>query len=103
MRTPRLGECRNAENEAVAQLDQLALLVLDRAPLQIGVVQLAEDLVRRLGHLALHRQQLFFVLAERVRLVAQQLFEQQAELGQLLGGQEPSIVLAGIAMISGRM
>ena len=41
-----------------------------------------------LGHFALHGQQLFFAFAERVRLVAQQLLEQQPKLGQLLGGQE---------------
>ncbi len=40
------------------------LLVLDRAELQVGVVQLAEDLAGGLGHLGLHRQQLLLLLAQ---------------------------------------
>ena len=60
----------------------------DRAELQVGVVQLAEDLPRGLGHLGLHGQQLFFLLPQRVRLVTQQSLQQQPIRRQRLGGQE---------------
>ena len=67
------------------QLDRFALLVAAHAELQVGVGELAEHAVGRAGHLALHREQLLFAAAERVRLVADEPFELQPERLQLLG------------------
>ena len=72
----------------VAQLDQRSAIVLDRAKLQVRVVQLAENLVGRLRHLDLHGQQAFFLVAERVRAIAEQTFQQEPVGGQTLVGQE---------------
>ena len=66
------GRVHQRAERGVAQLDPLAPVVADRAELHVGVVQLAEDLPHGLGHLGLHRQQLFLFPAERVRLVSQQ-------------------------------
>ena len=105
MRTLRLGECRNAENDECAQLDQLALLVLDACRhFRSASVSWRKIWFDGLGHLALHRQQLFLARAERVRLVAEHALEQQLDIRpSSVGARNCSIVLAGIARISGRM
>ena len=62
LRTARFGERRKLENVRVRQLDRFALLVAAHAELQVGVGELTEDAVGRVGHLVLHRQQLFLAL-----------------------------------------
>ena len=58
-----IGRIEQHAERGMAQLDRLALLILDRAELDVRVVQLAEDVFGRLGHLGLHGQQLLFFLA----------------------------------------
>ena len=72
-----IGRVQQGAEGRVAELDDLAAVVLDRAELQVGVVELAEYLVRRLGHFGLHGQQVLFLLSERVRLVAKHPLEDQ--------------------------
>ncbi len=86
------------------QLDRFALLVLAHAELQVGVGELAEDAVGRVGHFALHGEQLFFARAERVRLVADQPLELQPKRLQRLGVDILLELLRRAATrISGRM
>ena len=83
-----VGRTEKGDEVAVAQFQLLALFVLHRAELEIAVGQLAENLDRRLRHLVLHRQQPLFLLAERVRLEADDPRKQQLVRGQRLGLQE---------------
>ena len=77
-----IGRVQQGAEGRVAELDHLAAVVLDRAELQVGVVELAEDLVGRLGHFGLHGQQVLFLLAQRVRLVAEHPLEEEFIRGQ---------------------
>ena len=83
-----LGRVQQRAECGVAQFDPLAGVVRDRAKIQVGVVQLPEDLPRGLRHFGLHGQQLFFLLPERVRLEPQQSLQQQPVGRQRLGRQK---------------
>jgi hypothetical protein len=89
-----LGECSSCIKVRIAQLDPLALLVGHQPEFQIGVVQLPERLAGRLSHLALHGQQFFFLLAERVLLEPHDPLQDQPVRRQFLGVQ-PRLQLAG--------
>jgi len=73
----------------VGQLDPPPRVVGHLAELQIDVQQLAEDLVRYRGHLPLHRQQLLFLVAERVRSIAQDPLDHQSIVADRRVGQQP--------------
>ena len=79
---------QKGRQRGVAQFDPFAPFVLHQTPFQIGIAQLAENLVRGLGHFALHGQQFFAASRKRVRFVAQHPLDQQAKFGQFLGRQK---------------
>ena len=87
----------------MAQLDGLALLVLDYAELHVAIEKLMEDLAARLGHLALHRQQPLFFLAERMRPEADNPRQQKPIRLHAGSARNWSIFAFGIARISGLM
>ena len=87
----------------MAQLDNLAFVVRDVAKPQIGVGKLAKDLAGGLGHFRLHGEQVLFLAAERMRLVAEHALENEPEVGQTGDSRKAVIAAAGIARISGRM
>jgi hypothetical protein len=72
----------------MAEFDLAAFAVADGAELQVGVVQLAEDLRRGPGHLRLHGQQLFLAIGQRVRLIPQNPLQRQPVRRQFRRGQE---------------
>ena len=67
----------------IAELDLLAFLVFDHAELQVSIAQLPERLARSLRHLALHGQQVFFVVAERMVAIARDPLKDQAIFAKL--------------------
>ena len=80
---------------ALRQLDLLAVLVGNEAELEVRVVQLREDVVRRPRHFALHGQQALFLQRQDMLAVPQQLLEREAEGGQFLAGKERLHLLRG--------
>ena len=69
--------------DAWAKLDTPAFVVANQSPFQVRIIQLPENLVRRLAHLPLHRDELLFLWAERVRPEPQNLFKCDAPFDQL--------------------
>ncbi len=69
------------------ELDVLALLVFAQAEFEVGIRQLAKYAIGSVGHLVLHRQELFFGRAQCMRFIPYQSFKCQPEAVQRLGGQ----------------
>ena len=66
----------------VRKFDRVAFVIFQFAEPQIGVIELPKGVASRARHFALHRQQSFFVVRQRVRPVAKQSLELQTKTGE---------------------
>jgi len=79
---PAVRSGEESDEVAVAEFGLVAVGIPNQAEFQVGVVELAEHLKRRLRHFTAHGQELLFAPIERMRLVAQDFLQKKPVLFQ---------------------
>ncbi len=76
--TERFAESKNDEKVALVSSTNCPRLVLDRTKLQIGIVQLTENMIGRMRHFTLHRQQILFLLGKSMLAITHDPLEDRS-------------------------